>query len=160
MDLDYSPTGEELVTGAYDRSLRIFNTRHGHSRDIYHTKRMQRVFRVLFSMDSKFILSSSDDGNIRLWKAEASERLGYQNPRQKDALKQSKALIKKYQHIPEVHRISHHRHIPKPIRLEQRERRTMEASAKRKEERRRHHSAPGSVPFSNKRKAPIVSVDQ
>jgi DDB1- and CUL4-associated factor 13 len=42
LDVDFSPTGEELVTGSYDRSIRIFKTREGHSRDIYHTKRMQR----------------------------------------------------------------------------------------------------------------------
>jgi len=42
MDVDFSPTGEELVTGSYDKSIRIFKTREGHSRDVYHTKRMQR----------------------------------------------------------------------------------------------------------------------
>ena len=76
MDLDYSPTGEEIVTGAYDRTLRIYSSRQGHSRDIYHTKRMQRIFCVKYSMDSKYVLSGSDDGNIRLWKAKASEKLG------------------------------------------------------------------------------------
>jgi len=42
LDVDFSPTGEELVTGSYDRSIRIFKSREGHSRDVYHTKRMQR----------------------------------------------------------------------------------------------------------------------
>ena len=42
MDVDYSPTGEELVTASYDRTVRIFRAREGHSRDVYHTKRMQR----------------------------------------------------------------------------------------------------------------------
>lgn len=42
MDVDYSPTGEEIVTASYDRTLRIFRAREGHSRDVYHTKRMQR----------------------------------------------------------------------------------------------------------------------
>lgn len=42
LDVDFSPTGEELVAGSYDRSLRIFRSREGHSRDVYHTKRMQR----------------------------------------------------------------------------------------------------------------------
>ena len=42
LDVDYSPTGEEIVTGSYDRSIIIFDAREGHSRDIYHTKRMQR----------------------------------------------------------------------------------------------------------------------
>lgn len=76
MDLDYSPTGQEIVTGSYDRTLRIFKSTSGHSREIYHTKRMQRIFAVKYSMDSKYVLSGSDDGNIRLWKADASEKLG------------------------------------------------------------------------------------
>jgi WD repeat and SOF domain-containing protein 1 len=42
MDIDYSPTGEEYVTASYDKTIRIFGARDGKSRDVYHTKRMQR----------------------------------------------------------------------------------------------------------------------
>lgn len=46
MDVEFSPTGEELVSASYDRTIRLWNRDRGHSRDIYHTKRMQRwVFR-------------------------------------------------------------------------------------------------------------------
>ena len=44
MDVAFSPTGEELVSASYDRTIRLWNRAAGHSRDIYHTKRMQRVF--------------------------------------------------------------------------------------------------------------------
>ena len=45
MDVAYSPTGEEIVTGSYDRTMRIYKAKEqGHSRDIYHTNRMQRYF--------------------------------------------------------------------------------------------------------------------
>jgi hypothetical protein len=37
---------------------------------------MQQVLSVLYSMDSKYVLSGSDEMNIRLWKAHASEKLG------------------------------------------------------------------------------------
>jgi len=40
MDVEFSPTGEELVSASYDRSIRLWNRAQGHSRDIYHTKRM------------------------------------------------------------------------------------------------------------------------
>ena len=42
MDVEFSPTGEDLVTASYDRTVRLWNRARGHSRDIYHTKRMQR----------------------------------------------------------------------------------------------------------------------
>jgi WD repeat and SOF domain-containing protein 1 len=76
MDIDYSPSGREFVTGSYDRTVRIFPYNAGHNREIYHTKRMQRVFCVKFSGDATYVLSGSGDTNIRLWKAKASEQLG------------------------------------------------------------------------------------
>lgn len=45
-------------------------------REVYHTKRMQHVICVRWSADNKYILSGSDEMNIRLWKANASEKLG------------------------------------------------------------------------------------
>lgn len=45
-------------------------------REVYHTKRMQHVICVKWSADNKYILSGSDEMNIRLWKANASEKLG------------------------------------------------------------------------------------
>lgn len=41
----------------------------------YHTRRMQRIFCVNFSADGRFVLSGSDDTNIRIWKAQASAPL-------------------------------------------------------------------------------------
>jgi len=42
LDIDYSPTGSHFVTGSYDKTLRIFNTRGGSSTQLFHTKRMQK----------------------------------------------------------------------------------------------------------------------
>ncbi|KAJ1548313.1 hypothetical protein HK405_003707, partial [Cladochytrium tenue] len=80
MDVDYSPTGQEFVTGGYDRSMRIFRVGASLSesgtdpRDL--TGRMQRIFCVRYSMNADFVLPASDDGNIRLWKAGATAKLG------------------------------------------------------------------------------------
>lgn len=46
-------------------------------REIYHTKRMQRVTSIRYSRDDRYIISGSDEMNIRIWKAQASEKLGY-----------------------------------------------------------------------------------
>ena len=51
MDVDYSPTGREFVAGSYDRSVRIFAYNGGRSREVYHTKRMQRCARGVAGRD-------------------------------------------------------------------------------------------------------------
>lgn len=76
IDVDYSPTGKEFVSGSYDKSIRIFEMNKGHSREVYHTKRMQRLTCIGWSLDDKYVISGSDEMNIRLWKAKASEKLG------------------------------------------------------------------------------------
>ena len=68
MSVDYSPTGREFVAGGYDRSVRVFAYNGGHSREVYHTKRMQRVMAVAFSGDASHVFSGSDDMNVRVWK--------------------------------------------------------------------------------------------
>jgi len=42
LDLDYSPTGKEFVTGSFDKTVRIWGSSSGRSREIYHNKRMQK----------------------------------------------------------------------------------------------------------------------
>ncbi|KAI9010152.1 WD40-repeat-containing domain protein [Hyaloraphidium curvatum] len=140
LDLDYSPTGKEIVTGSYDRSIRIFRDSDGHSREVYHTKRMQRIFCVKWSMDSKFVMSGSDDGNIRLWKAQASEKLGVKSVREQNALDYAKQIKERYKHIPEIRRIDKQRHVPKPIIKAQEEKREILSAQKRKRDNVRKHS--------------------
>jgi len=43
MSCDWSPTGTEFVSGSWDRTVRIWKEGTGKSRDVYHTKRMQRL---------------------------------------------------------------------------------------------------------------------
>ncbi|ORZ33050.1 WD40-repeat-containing domain protein [Catenaria anguillulae PL171] len=116
LDVDYSPTGNEIVTGAYDKTLRVYDVRQGHSRDVYHTKRMQRLWCVRFSMDAKYVLSGSDDGNIRLWKSNASDTSAIRSAREKAAVQANEAVKEKYMHLPGVRKIAKHRLVPKAIK--------------------------------------------
>ncbi|KAI7862483.1 WD40-repeat-containing domain protein [Spinellus fusiger] len=145
MDVDYSPTGQELVTGSYDRTLRIYNARSGHSRDVYHTKRMQRIFCVQFTMDNKFVLSGSDDGNIRLWKAKASEKLGVKDWREKNHLEYSAKLKERFGHMSEVKRIDRHRHTPHGIKRADSIKKEMLSAQKRKENNRQKNRKKGTA---------------
>jgi WD repeat and SOF domain-containing protein 1 len=160
LDVDYSPTGEELVTASYDKSLRIFPVQSGHSREIYHTSRMQHLFCTLYSMDSRYVMSGSDDGNIRLWKANASEKLGPMAPREQVKKKYSEALIKRYEAMPEIKRINRHRHVPKPIKSAASLKRTILDNERKREENRRKHSKPGTVGFKAERKKSVLAVEK
>jgi DDB1- and CUL4-associated factor 13 len=93
------------VTGSYDRTVRIWRADGGKSRELYHTKRMQRVFTVKFTGDAKYVLSGSDDTNIRLWKAQASAPLGRMLPAERDAADYRRTLLRRYAHMPEVKKI-------------------------------------------------------
>ncbi|KAF3917465.1 hypothetical protein ABW21_db0209142 [Orbilia brochopaga] len=153
MDICFSPTGQEVVTGSYDRTVRIYNAReHGHSRDVYHTKRMQRVFSVAFTPDSRYLLSGSDDGNVRLWRAKASERSHVRSTRERMKLEYDDALKKRYQHMPEIRRIARHRHIPGTVKKMAETKRIELASLKRKDENRRKNekNMPPRVPERQK----------
>ncbi|XP_026419214.1 DDB1- and CUL4-associated factor 13-like isoform X1 [Papaver somniferum] len=156
MDIDYSPTGREFVTGSYDRTIRIFPYNGGHSREIYHTKRMQRVFCVKFTCDATYVVSGSDDTNLRVWKAKASEQLGVIVPRERKKHEYNEALKKRYGNLPEIKRINRHRHLPKAIYKARSLRLTITNAAKKKDDRRRDHSAPGSMPIQSQRKKRII----
>lgn len=140
MSVEFSPTGEELVSGSYDRTIRLWNRDKGHSRDIYHTKRMQRVFSTMFTPDSKYVLSGSDDGNVRLWRTNASERSGVKTARHRQALEYNDALVERFGHMPEVRRIRRHRHIPKVVKKAGEIKKEELRAIKRREENERKHS--------------------
>jgi WD repeat and SOF domain-containing protein 1 len=54
---------------------------------------MQRVFCVRFSGDGSYVFSGSDDMNVRVWKADASEQLGVTLSREKHKQAYNKALV-------------------------------------------------------------------
>eukprot|EP01083_Nonionella_stella_P096936 272511_1 len=155
MSVDYAPTGREFVSGGYDRSVRIYRVGDGHSREIYHTKRMQRVFCVNFSADNNFVLSGSDDTNVRIWKSQAAKPLKTLLPREKEKLKYSEKLKKKFRHMPEIRRIARHRHLPRFLHCAKKSRAIQHESARRKDARRRAHSKPGAIPFVSERKKSV-----
>ncbi|XP_031834379.1 DDB1- and CUL4-associated factor 13 [Nomia melanderi] len=159
IDVDYAPTGKEFVTGSYDKSIRIFESNKGHSREIYHTKRMQRVTCIAWSLDNKYVLSGSDEMNIRIWKSKASEKLGVLKPREKVSLNYSEALKEKFGAHPQVKRIARHRQVPKHIYKAKAELHTIREKTKRKEANRRTHSKPGTVPFVAERQRHVVRQD-
>ena len=160
MDVEFSPTGEELVSASYDRSIRLWNRDRGHSRDVYHSKRMQRVFSVTFTQDNQYVLSGSDDGNVRLWRVKASDRSGIKSARQRQKLEYDQALVRRYAHMPEIRRIKRHRHLPRTVKKAGEIKGEELMSIRRKEENVRKHAKKGSMPRQNERAKMVLGTEK
>lgn len=159
-DVDYSPTGRELCSGSYDRTIRIFNVDAANSREIYHTKRMQHITSIGWSLDNKYIFSGSDEMNIRLWKSNASEKLGTVRPRERAKLQYNETLKEKFAAHPQIKRIARHRHVPKGILNATKKHRIIRDKEVRKEHNRRTHSKPGTVPFVSEKKKHVIKEEK
>lgn len=160
MDVDWSPTGEELVSASYDRSVRLWNRNQGHSRDIYHTKRMQRVFACAWSPDNNYVLSGSDDGNVRLWRAQASARQGVKSARERQKLEYDEALKSRFKHMPEIKRIARHRHVPRTVKKAGQIKAEEIKSIKRKDENERRHTRKGEVRRRSEREKMVMATEE
>lgn len=158
LDVDYSPTGQDFVSGSFDKTVRLFQHNQGRSREVYHTKRMQRIFCVQWSADASYILSGSDEMNIRLWKAEASRKTGKLRPRERLALHYAAKLRHRFRFHPQIRRISRHRHLPKMVFKAAKEKRAIMARQKRKRDNVIRHSKPGAVKIIPQRQKSVVTV--
>jgi WD repeat and SOF domain-containing protein 1 len=143
MDIDYSPTGAEFVTGGYDKTVRIFRTDSTNykSREIYHTKRMQRLFSVRFSGDSRFVFTGSDDHAIRIWKTQRSEPLRNVTRKEEKALQYNEKLVERYKDMEEVRRIDQKRHVPRIVKADLRIQTEQREALERREKNKIRYSS-------------------
>ena len=159
MDVDWSPTGAEIATAGYDHCIRIYDVRQGGvSRDTYHTSRMRRLQAIRFTGDSRFILSGSDDGNVRIWRAKADERVGPKTGREVQSLRYAEALKEHYKEAPEVNRILKHRHLPKWIKTDAKREREILDKESRNEANRLKHKKQGSGKRQNIRDEAVIKT--
>lgn len=159
MNCDWSPTGEEFVSASWDRTIRIWNRTEGKSRDVYHTKRMQRVMDVAYTPTSTFVMSASDDGNIRLWKSKASASLGIIDSRARASQEYRAKLTEKWGKTDMVRRIEKRRHLPSSIHNATGLKRTMIDARKAKEDNRRAHTKAGKERPKAERKKVMLGED-
>lgn len=110
--------------------------------------------------DANFILSGSDDGNVRLWRAHASKREGIKSARQRQKLEYDEAIKERYGHMPEIRRIKRHRHVPKQVKKAGEIKAEELASIKRRRENERKHSKKGQVPRRPEREKMVLGVEQ
>jgi DDB1- and CUL4-associated factor 13 len=107
----------------------------------------------LYSMDSKYVVTGSEDTNIRVWKSNASESLKPLLPREKESLAYANKLKKKFKHNTEIKRILRHRHLPKNLLKRQKTRQAKKESRHRKDENMRANNRVEDRPFVPQRRA-------
>lgn len=129
--------GKKLVSGSADTTVRIFDVQERKCLDVYHTRRMFRVNGIKLSKNEEFVISGSDDGNLRLWKTNASRKIGIISDNQNRALAYNDALKDKFKYVKEIHRISNQRFLPKPLKSELKVRKEQIQAQKRREERKK-----------------------
>ncbi|THH28640.1 hypothetical protein EUX98_g5545 [Antrodiella citrinella] len=157
MSCDWSPTGTHFVSGGWDRTVRIWKEGQGTAPEVYHTKRMQRVMSTLFTADARFVLSGSDDGNVRIWKAKAHEKLGILDSRERAAIEYRERLKEKWKSDVQVSKVSRSRHIPKPVYKAAELKRVQTEAQRVKEERRRKHTRAGDSKPQAARKKVVIT---
>ncbi len=119
-----------------------------------------RVFSCKFTPDSRYILSGSDDGNIRLWRAQASSREGIKSARQRMKLEYDDTLRERYKHMPEIRRIARHRHLPKPVKKAGEIKSEELKALKRRQENERKHSKKGLVNRRSEREKVVLATEK
>lgn len=106
-------------------------------------------------MDSRYIVTGSEDTNVRVWKARAAESLQPLLPREKEKLLYNEKLMKKYKYNHEVKRILRHRHLPKFIVKRKNLKQQQKVSKHKKIENVRANNRPQDAPFVAERKKDI-----
>jgi WD repeat and SOF domain-containing protein 1 len=63
------------------------------------------VLSCIYTSDARFVLSGSDDGDVRMWKAKPNDRLGVLDGRERNALEYREALKERWKFDKEISRI-------------------------------------------------------
>ena len=106
----------------------------------------------MYSMDAKYVVSGSEDTNIRVWKSNAADPIKPLLPREKEALAYANKLKKKYKYNSEIKRILRHRHLPKVLVKKAKVKQVQKEARFRKDENMRANNRPEDRPFVPQRK--------
>jgi len=66
---------------------------------------LYRVFSTLYTLDTRFVLSGSDDANLRIWKSRAGDKLGVVDKKEQVQREYREELRNKWSTVAEVSKI-------------------------------------------------------
>ncbi|KAI5117713.1 hypothetical protein M0805_006517 [Coniferiporia weirii] len=72
----YSPDGRHIVSGSYDKALRIWDAQTGSPVGEPLTGHSDRVWSVAYSPDGRHIVSGSEDKTLRIWDTQTGSPVG------------------------------------------------------------------------------------
>ncbi|GME91300.1 unnamed protein product [[Candida] boidinii] len=109
-------------------------------------------------MDSKYIFSGSDEGNVRVWRSKSWERSGVKSARMRSKLEYDEKLKERFADMPEIKRISRHRHVPTVVKKAGEIKKIEIESIKRKEANERRHTKKSNIKNRSEREKHIVGT--
>jgi WD repeat and SOF domain-containing protein 1 len=110
-------------------------------------------------MDNKYIISGSEDNNVRIWKSVANDSIKILNKREKDYREYSKRLIEKYQYMGDIKKIVNRKHLPKYVINKKKEIKIRNEAKGRKFRNKEENSKPGTMEYKPERIDKIVNTE-
>lgn len=114
------------------------------------------VFDVNYTPTADFVMSASDDGNVRIWKSNASAKMGPVSTKERQAIEYRQSLVERWSTVKDVRSVKERRHVPASIHNAVAIKRDMIESRKVKEDRRRKHTRAGQDKPKAERKSESV----
>ena len=96
---------------------------------------------------------------MRIWKSNASEKIGPVSTKERQAIEYRKALIDRWATVKDVRSIKDRRHVPESIHKSNKIKSDMVEARKVKEDRRRKHTRAGQEKPKAERKSELVQGD-
>lgn len=112
---------------------------------------------MTYTPTADFVLSASDDGNVRIWKARASQKLGPVSVKERNAIEYRQKLVDKWGSAGDVRSVKDRRHVPQSVHNAVKLNREMRDSIRNKEDRRRTHSRASREKPKAERKSECIS---
>lgn len=116
------------------------------------------MFDVTYTPTADFVLSASDDGNVRIWKHNASDKIGPVSTKERQAIEYRKSLVDRWSSVKDVRSVKDRRHVPQSIHSATTLKREMLEARNVKEDRRRKHTRAGKEKPKAERKSESKST--